>query len=134
MSSGHGRVGKARKHPGGRGNAGGLTHRRQWYDRFHPGYFGKIGMRTMHRIPHHDHSPMVNIDSLWALVGQKAYEEAKNRKDGKAIVIDVVQHGYFKVGGRGEMPKVPVIVRAKFFSQLSEHKIREAGGICELRS
>jgi len=33
VSHGHGRVGKHRKHPGGRGMAGGLTHHRIMMDR-----------------------------------------------------------------------------------------------------
>ena len=45
VSFGHGRVGKHRKHPGGRGNAGGLLHHRTLFDKYHPGYFGKVGMR-----------------------------------------------------------------------------------------
>ena len=42
MSAGHGRVGKHRCHPGGRGNAGGQHHHRILMDKFHPGYFGKV--------------------------------------------------------------------------------------------
>jgi len=42
VTAGHGRVGKHRKHPGGRGNAGGQHHHRNWFDKFHPGYFGKV--------------------------------------------------------------------------------------------
>ena len=48
VSFGHGRVGKHRKHPGGRGNAGGLLHHRTLFDLYHPGYFGKVGMRVFH--------------------------------------------------------------------------------------
>jgi len=48
VSFGHGRVGKLRKHPGGRGNAGGLLHHRTLFDKYHPGYFGKVGMRVFH--------------------------------------------------------------------------------------
>jgi len=36
--------GKHRKHPGGRGNAGGLHHHRINFDKYHPGYFGKVRM------------------------------------------------------------------------------------------
>ncbi|VAH28065.1 unnamed protein product [Triticum turgidum subsp. durum] len=42
VSAGHGRVGKHRKHPGGRGNAGGMHHHRILFDKYHPGYFGKV--------------------------------------------------------------------------------------------
>ena len=39
VSAGHGRVGKHRKHPGGRGMAGGQHHHRTNIDKYHPGYF-----------------------------------------------------------------------------------------------
>ena len=42
VSAGHGRIGKHRKHPGGRGNAGGQHHHRIMWDKYHPGYFGKV--------------------------------------------------------------------------------------------
>lgn len=35
-------LGKHRKHPGGRGNAGGMHHHRINFDKYHPGYFGKV--------------------------------------------------------------------------------------------
>ena len=43
VSAGHGRVGKHRKHPSGRGKAGGQHHMRINFDKYHPGYFGKVG-------------------------------------------------------------------------------------------
>ena len=46
VSHGHGRIGKHRKHPGGRGNAGGQHHHRINFDQYHPGYFGKVGMKN----------------------------------------------------------------------------------------
>jgi large subunit ribosomal protein L27Ae len=42
VTGGHGRVGKHRTHPGGRGNAGGQHHHRILMDKYHPGYFGKV--------------------------------------------------------------------------------------------
>ena len=42
VSAGHGRIGKHRKHPGGRGMAGGQHHHRIAMDKYHPGYFGKV--------------------------------------------------------------------------------------------
>lgn len=44
VSHGHGRIGKHRKHPGGRGNAGGMHHHRINFDKYHPGYFGKVSV------------------------------------------------------------------------------------------
>ena len=55
-----------------------------------------------------------------------------NNKDGKAVVIDCVQHGFFKVTGRGRLPNVPVIVKAKYFSKTAERRIRAVGGACVL--
>jgi len=46
VSAGHGRIGKHRKHPGGRGNAGGQHHHRIMFDKYHPGYFGKVSARS----------------------------------------------------------------------------------------
>ena len=43
VSAGHGRVGKHRKHPSGRGKAGGQHQMRINFDKYHPGYFGKVG-------------------------------------------------------------------------------------------
>lgn len=40
--------------------------------------------------------------------------------------------GYYKVLGKGVLPKQPVIVRAKFFSKTAEDKIKAAGGACVL--
>jgi large subunit ribosomal protein L27Ae len=42
VSCGYGRVGKHRKHPGGRGNCGGMHHKRIMMEKYHPGYFGKV--------------------------------------------------------------------------------------------
>jgi len=40
--------------------------------------------------------------------------------------------GYYKVLGKGLLPKQPVIVKAKFFSRRAEEKIKEVGGACVL--
>jgi large subunit ribosomal protein L27Ae len=134
VSHGHGRIGKHRKHPGGRGNAGGQHHHRINFDKYHPGYFGKVGMRNFHvkKNSLKCHTPTVNLENLWALVGNQLRENYKDRKDGKAPVIDVVKHGFFKVLGGGELPKQPVIVKARFFSKVAERKIKEVGGACIL--
>ena len=130
VSAGHGRIGKHRKHPGGRGNAGGQHHHRTLFDKYHPGYFGKVGMRQFHLLRNRSHCPTVNIDKLFNVAGEGVYEAAKNG-DGKAPVIDLVSLGYFKLLGGGQI-NVPVIVKAKFFSKLAEKKIKEAGGACLL--
>ena len=130
VSAGHGRIGKHRSHPGGRGNAGGQHHHRTLMDKYHPGYFGKIGMRHFHKLGNRYYTPTVNLDKLFNVAGEGVYEAAK-AGDGKAPVIDLVSKGYFKLLGNGQI-NVPVIVKAKFFSKLAERKIKEAGGACLL--
>merc|ERR1711974_217236 len=97
VSAGHGRVGKHRKHPGGRGNAGGQHHHRINFDKYHPGYFGKVGMRHFHYKRNPDFCPAINLDRLWTLVTEHHRKAYENRTDGKAVVIDVVKAGFFKV-------------------------------------
>ncbi|EPR60917.1 ribosomal protein RPL27A [Toxoplasma gondii TgCatPRC2] len=131
VSAGYGRVGKHRKHPGGRGKAGGMHHMRINYDKYHPGYFGKVGMRHYHLLKNQYTCPTVNVDKLWSLVSPATLEKAEQSKD-KAAVIDVTKSGYFKVLGKGDLPKIPVIVKARFFSKIAEKKIKAAGGACVL--
>ncbi|XP_027121444.1 large ribosomal subunit protein uL15x [Coffea arabica] len=130
VSAGHGRIGKHRKHPGGRGNAGGMHHHRILFDKYHPGYFGKVGMRYFHKLRNKFHCPIVNIDKLWSLVPSDLKEKAVSEgKSGKAPLIDVTQFGYFKVLGKGALPEnQPVVVKAKLVSKTAEKKIKEAGG------
>mmetsp|Transcript_8330 Transcript_8330/g.10011 ORF Transcript_8330/g.10011 Transcript_8330/m.10011 type:complete len:150 (-) Transcript_8330:90-539(-) len=133
VSAGHGRVGKHRSHPGGRGKAGGLHHHRILMDKFHPGYFGKVGMRQFHVLKNRSFKPTINLDKLWTLVPKETLEAAMAKPDEKnATVIDVTQHGVHKVLGKGVLPKVPVVVKAKEFTKLAERKIKAAGGACLL--
>lgn len=121
VSHGHGRIGKHRKHPGGRGNAGGQHHHRINRDKYHPGFFGKVsfstfslcifagdlqiiisllfqvGMRVFHLNKNHHYCPTVNVDRLWSLVPETIKEKAAADK---APVIDCVKAGYFKVRSR----------------------------------
>jgi large subunit ribosomal protein L27Ae len=127
VSAGHGRVGKHRKHPGGRGNAGGQHHHRTNFDRFHPGYFGKVGMRHFHVKKNLYHCPTLNVNQLWSLVTEQQRKAYEKRKD-KAVLIDVTNAGYFKVLGKGKLPKQPLIVRTKFISRKAEDKIKRVGG------
>merc|ERR1719436_1458712 len=132
---GYGRVGKHRKHPGGRGNAGGQHHHRINFDKYHPGYFGKVGMRSYGLQRQRSYCPTINVEGLWRLVGdeirQKFYS-AKAKKGDKVPVINVVQHGYWKVLGKGKLPRQPFICKAKFFSEMAVKKIKKAGGVCVL--
>jgi ribosomal protein L15 len=118
---GYGRRGKHRKHPGGRGNAGGQHHHRTLFDKFHPGYFGKVGMRTFHLKKNTQFCPVVNLDELHTLLT----EEQRASKD--VPTVDVGKHGYFKVLGRGTLAR-PIIVKARIFSDKAIDRIKSVGG------
>ena len=124
-------AGKHRKHPAGRGNAGGQHHHRTLMDKYHPGYFGKVGMRYFHKKGNLSFCPTLNLDKLWTLIPDDV-RKANASKTDKAVVIDVTKFGYFKVCGKGVLPAQPVIVKAKFFSKGAEAKIKEVGGACVL--
>jgi large subunit ribosomal protein L27Ae len=124
VSAGHGRIGKHRKHPGGRGLAGGQHHHRINMDAYHPGYFGKVGMRHFHLTKNQYHVNTVNIDKLAQLV-------VNSQVDG-IPVIDALKLGYQKVLGKGKLPLVPFILKTRLVSKEAERKIVEAGGRVEL--
>mmetsp|Transcript_8464 Transcript_8464/g.1166 ORF Transcript_8464/g.1166 Transcript_8464/m.1166 type:complete len:86 (+) Transcript_8464:59-316(+) len=71
VSCGHGRIGRHRKHPGGRGNAGVKHHHRILFDRFHPGYLGKVGMRRFHLKKSQVWCPNINLDMLHTLLTEE---------------------------------------------------------------
>jgi len=131
VSAGHGRIGKHRKHPSGRGHAGGMTHHRILFDKYHPGHFGKIGQRRLHFRKNKVYCPYTNIQSVWPIALKQGVKLEK-RQDGKVPVVDLTHEGYFKLLGKGRLPDVPLIVKAKFFSKKAEEKIKKAGGICVL--
>lgn len=113
--------------------AGGQHHHRTNLDKYHPGYFGKVGMRYFHKQKLHFWKPVLNLDKLWTLVPEdKKDEYLKSASKSAAPVIDTLAAGYGKVLGKGRIPNVPVIVKARFVSKLAEEKIRAAGGVVEL--
>ncbi|KAI5171552.1 large subunit ribosomal protein L27Ae [Nematocida sp. LUAm3] len=132
VSHGHGRVGKHRKHPGGRGKCGGLTHHRTLFERFHPDFFGKRGMRDFHKNANMKYMPSISVSKLWSLV-EKAGELNKFESQPESVpVVNVVDFGYHKVIGEGKHPMRPIVVKARHFTPGAEKKIVEAGGQCIL--
>ena len=125
VSMGHGRIGKHRKHPSGRGNAGGLHHHRILMDKFHPGYFGKLGIRTLHYKKNANWCPTVNLDTIssWLTAEQLASKELP--------VVDVGKCGFFKVLGRGTLAR-SLVVKARLFSNKAEERVKKVGGQCIL--
>ena len=91
-------LGKHRKHPGGRGNAGGQHHHRINFDKYHPGYFGKVGMRNFHVHPNNEklYQPGINLDKLWSLVSEQTRVKYA-AETAKAPVIDCSRAGFYKV-------------------------------------
>ena len=121
VSMGHGRIGKHRKHPSGRGNAGGLHHHRILMDKFHPGYFGKVGMRTIHYKKNANWCPTVNLDTL------STFLTPEQLASSEVPTVDVGVHGFFKVLGRGSLSR-PMNIKARLFSTKAEERIKKQGG------
>ena len=44
--------------------AGGQHHHRTNLDKYHPGYFGKIGMRYFHKLQNQFWKPVINLDKV----------------------------------------------------------------------
>ncbi|XP_040284978.1 60S ribosomal protein L27a-like [Bufo bufo] len=80
-----------RKHPGGRGNAGGMHHHRINFDKYHPGYFGKVGMRHYHLKRNQQFCPTINLDKLWTLVSEQTRLTHAKNLEGPAPIIDAVR-------------------------------------------
>eukprot|EP00760_Papus_ankaliazontas_P002974 PhM_4_TR11358/c0_g1_i1/m.1580/K02900/RP-L27Ae, RPL27A; large subunit ribosomal protein L27Ae len=131
VSAGHGRIGKHRKHPAGRGNAGGMHYQKINFDKYHPGYFGKVGQRHFHVKNNTMWKPAVNIDKVESLVPQADWDACKGGS--KLPVVDLVNHGFAKIIGNGRLRR-PVIIKARYCSRAAEAKIKEAGGAVVLRA
>lgn len=70
---------------------------------------------------------------LWSLIPLEKRNEYLANKDGDtAPVLNLLPLGYSKVLGKGRLPEIPIVVRARYFSREAERKIKEAGGIVEL--
>jgi large subunit ribosomal protein L27Ae len=90
-------------------------------------------MRHFHLVKNRSFRPVANLDQLWHLIGEQKLADAQAGKfKGQAIVVDMTDHGIYKLLGKGRIPKVPLVVKARYFSSLAERKIKEAGGVCEL--
>jgi large subunit ribosomal protein L27Ae len=70
------------------------------FDKYHPGYFGKVGMRRFHLTRNAQWNPTINVDKLWALVPEEHKKDLK--EDSQVVpVVNVLHHGYGKVLGNG---------------------------------
>ena len=88
-------------------------------------------MRVFHYKPNIHFRPTINLDRILTLVPRDVLEQAKAKKD-QSLVIDVTKYGFHKVLGKGKLPAIPIVVKAKFFSAKAEKRIKEIGGACVL--
>lgn len=47
-------------------------------------------------------------------------------------MIDLLSFGYAKLLGKGRLPNVPIVVKARYVSREAERKINDAGGQVQL--
>ena len=70
---------------------------------------------------------------LWSLVPAETRDAyVSGEKKDTVPVLDLLPLGYSKVLGKGRLPEIPLVVRARWVSKLAEKKIQEAGGVVEL--
>lgn len=101
-------------------------------DKYHPGYFGKIGMRYFHDL--REKREVINIDKLYSLFSPEVREQIDNKTLGdKAPVLNLTSHGIFKLLGKGRIPDAPIIVQARYVSRRAEEKIKAAGGVVVIK-
>merc|ERR1712187_1031885 len=111
--------------PGGRGNAGGQHHHRINFDKYHPGYFGKVGMRHYHKKHKKSERHVVNLDRIWKMVSENI-KKNPFLGDSKKLVIDVGKFHYNKVLGKGYLPPKPFVVKTQSISKLASKKIKNS--------
>ena len=72
-------------------------------------------------------------DQLWSLIPEETREAyVSGKKTDTAPVLDLIPLGYSKVLGKGRIPEIPIVVKARWVSRLAEKKITEAGGVVQL--
>uniref|UniRef100_A0A4X2LF97 Large ribosomal subunit protein uL15 n=1 Tax=Vombatus ursinus TaxID=29139 RepID=A0A4X2LF97_VOMUR len=91
ISHGHRHTGKHQKHPGDLSNAEGLHHYRINFNKYHPGYSGKVVMRHYHLKKNQSYCLTVNLDKLWTLVSEQTRINAAKTKEGLAPIINVAR-------------------------------------------
>lgn len=90
-------------------------------------------MSAKHKTQNKFWKPTINLDKLYTLMPAETRDEyVSGKKKGTAPVIDVLPLGYSKVLGKGRIPEIPIVVRARYVSKEAERKIKEAGGVIEL--
>jgi large subunit ribosomal protein L27Ae len=76
---------------------------------------------------------MLTSRQLMSLVPAETRQKHLAGKAGdEALVFDLPTMGYAKLLGKGTLPKVPFVVRARYVSKEAQRKVKEAGGVIEL--
>lgn len=84
--------------------AGGQHHHRTNLDKYHPGYFGKVGMRYFHKLQNQFWKPVINLDKVRCVSfpgGSLFLFLSGMGRRGRGFVEGVVGEGAFVEGGRG---------------------------------
>ncbi len=112
---------------GGFGNAGPHKHRWTWYTAHWPDYFGK-GRRGFKR-PRVVVREMksINLSDIELNLDMFLEKGSAVRKEDGIIELDLSKEGYDKVLGKGGI-SMPIVIKAKFFSEKAIEKIKAAGG------
>eukprot|EP01057_Protomagalhaensia_wolfi_P003226 Protomagalhaensia_wolfi_Nauph_80__3225@NODE_3287_length_837_cov_1254_967419_g2578_i0_p1_GENE_NODE_3287_length_837_cov_1254_967419_g2578_i0NODE_3287_length_837_cov_1254_967419_g2578_i0_p1_ORF_typecomplete_len159_score22_87Ribosomal_L27A/PF00828_19/1_9e18Ribosomal_L18/PF17135_4/0_00042_NODE_3287_length_837_cov_1254_967419_g2578_i0284760 len=131
VSAGHGRVGKHRKHPGGRGNAGAEHHHRTNITRYHPDYLGKHGMRRFGVQKQRHYVGTINLEKLGTLIPEQSRDYFFQNLDSRPV-LDLTRMNVHKVLGKGSLIAMPLVVRARAFSKKARARIEARGGVCQI--
>ena len=123
---GWGRVGQHRKsgQKGGKGRAGGHKHFWTYVVKYEPDRFGKHGFKSpkSKRLRINE----INVGELEALL-YKLYPAEKLLKVSKPLELDLREHGYNRLLGKGRIT-IPVIVKVESCTRRALEKVEAAGG------
>jgi large subunit ribosomal protein L27Ae len=75
--------------------------------------FAPANASAVHKQQNHFWKPVINLDKLWSLVPAEKRDEYLAKKGDKAPVLNLLDFGYSKVLGKGRLPEVPIVVRAR---------------------
>merc|ERR1712126_369969 len=126
------RIGKHRKHAKGKGKAGLLTHRRATATRYHPGLYGKCGIKQFNNSSGFRYENVANLEKVSALIPFE--NRGKLAEDGTVPKVNLTQQGYTKLLGKGKLGiKTPAIIICESFSKRAVEKIKKIGGVALLK-
>lgn len=75
-------------------------------------------MRHFHLTRNSSFCPTVNIDKLWSMVPADEKKDFPKQTGELVPVVDTLALGYGKVLGKGRLPDLPLIVKARFVSEV----------------